>query len=108
MTMPKIRIHGANQTEVNIGDITLYFSYETCVAFHLAGAGYFVSENVWSRTTAKHISQMTGVSKDRRISKAEFTAKLDYILTAIEIHALADIHGAEFDLIGKTKEVRNA
>lgn len=99
----KLKVHGLNQTSITLGNITLYFSYETCVAFHLAGAGYFVPVNNWSNTTGKHITQMTGIDSksDRRMSYAEFSAKLAYVMTAIEIHALADIHGAEFDLIGK-------
>ena len=46
-----------NQTEVEIGDYTVLFSYQTPVAYHKAGIGYFRTEQKYSVTTSKHINQ---------------------------------------------------
>lgn len=47
----------------------LYFSYETLVGFKVCGKMY-VSENVWSKTTGKHLNML--VNKESRIPHAEF------------------------------------
>lgn len=41
-----------------LGDVTLAFSYETVVAFAFPGYGWVACENIWSRTTGKHMKQM--------------------------------------------------
>jgi len=47
----------ANQTEIEIGGKTVFFSYKTPVACHINGEGYFRTDKQWSRTTSKHINQ---------------------------------------------------
>ena len=47
----------ANQNEVEIGDVTVLFSYKTPVACHVAGEGFSKTDKYWSRTTSKHIGQ---------------------------------------------------
>lgn len=70
----------ANLTKVDTGDISIYFSYETPVAFEdnrtyeLA-----ISENVWSNTTGKHLNSLNP-NKDLRIPREEFEARLDAAL----------------------------
>lgn len=41
-------VNSPTQHEVSIGDIELYFSYETCVGFYAPGEGMVISENMWS------------------------------------------------------------
>jgi hypothetical protein len=72
-----LRQTASNCTEVTIGEITLYFSYETCVGFHHASTGTVLSENIWSRTTGKHLTGFG--SKDCRIPHAEFQKKLEEV-----------------------------
>ena len=48
-----------------------YYSYATPVAFERYGK-LFVSENVWSVTTAKHLTQIDGGDKKSRIPHDEF------------------------------------
>ena len=48
-----------------------YYSYATPVAFERYGK-LFVSENVWSVTTAKHLTQIDGGAKKSRIPHDEF------------------------------------
>lgn len=67
--------------------LTLVFSYETCVAFAIAGDGWTVSENIWSRTTGKHLAQ-TVPSGVKRTPHDEFAAKLDRVLSTITADSL--------------------
>lgn len=58
----------ANMTELEIGDLTILFSYKTPVACHEAGVGYAKTEKFWSVTTSKHITQwlnLNGFNKER-------------------------------------------
>jgi hypothetical protein len=47
---------GSNMTEVEHGDLTILYSYQTPVAF-LAPQGGYVTEKRWSVTTSKHIAK---------------------------------------------------
>ncbi len=42
--------------EVKIGGITLWFSYETIVAYEDEEGNLLVSENYWSNTTGRHLN----------------------------------------------------
>lgn len=53
----KLRPIGANQTELYVEKITVLFSYETPVAFHQEGAGYYRTKQHYSSTTTRHINQ---------------------------------------------------
>jgi len=58
----------------NIGDNKIYYSYNTTVAFETP-TEIFISENVWSVTTAKHlnrIEELTGRSKADRLKYEDF------------------------------------
>lgn len=57
-----------NQTEVEVTtlpkgladfvtDVTIFVSYQTPVAAHVAGVGFFRTAQRWSVTTSKHINQ---------------------------------------------------
>lgn len=50
--------YGAHTMQVEVGDMTVYFSYSTPVAFRAPGYGTMKSENVWSRTTGKHLGMI--------------------------------------------------
>lgn len=47
----------ANMNEVEVGNITVLFSYKTPVAYHEAGVGYAKTNKYWSQTTNRHINQ---------------------------------------------------
>lgn len=57
-----------------IGDLELYFSYNTCVAFRKQ---YVIhcTENVWGRTTGKHLNLICPNHKER-INNDNFNALL--------------------------------
>ena len=42
-------------TIVHVGARTLYFSYETLIAFEKHGE-LFISKNIWSNTTGRHLN----------------------------------------------------
>lgn len=49
---------GNNETEVQINnDVTVFFSYNTPVAAHISGEGYYRTSKKWSVTTSKHINK---------------------------------------------------
>ena len=63
----KLRQIASNQTELVLRtnskafsdfetDYTILFSYQTPVACHVAGVGYFKTLKKWSVTTSKHIN----------------------------------------------------
>jgi hypothetical protein len=57
---------------VEHGLIDTYYSYATPVAFRSHDGKLHVSENVWSRTTGKHLTQIDGGDKKSRIPHDQF------------------------------------
>jgi hypothetical protein len=65
---------GANATVVTLGPLTVWFSYQTVVAFQAAGGRRYVSQNHWSTTTGRHLNEIDGGDKAGRLGRAEFEA----------------------------------
>lgn len=65
---------GPHFHKVRIGNTLLWFSYETCVAFH-GEDGMVISENVWSKTTGKHLNYLS-TDQSVRVPHTEFEARL--------------------------------
>ena len=65
---------------IKIGKLTLYYSYNTVVAFKDAGIKegkrFFACKNTFSKTTGKHLNWLEP-DKDRRLSRKEFREKLN-------------------------------
>lgn len=78
----KLDRNGSNSATVRIGPLSVAFSYETPVAFHLFETGWVVSENVWSRTTGKHINQAVPMSAPR-IPHEQFEERLKQALSGL-------------------------
>ena len=72
--------YGKNAMRVDIGDLTLYFSYATVVAFHASGHAIVVSRNDWGPTTGKHLNWIDGGRSAERLSREEFEGKLQEVL----------------------------
>ena len=53
------------------GSTTVYFSYDTPVAFTTDGEDIVCSENIWSRTTGKFLNELQP-DKNKRIPNAKF------------------------------------
>lgn len=68
-------------TTVYVGkQVTLYFSYETIVAFAVAGVGTFKCENVWSSTTGKHLGSIYGDT----LPRDEFDSRLARLMGKLD------------------------
>ena len=70
----KTQIDSKNLWFENIGDKTIYYSYNTTVAVKTPIDTY-VCENVWSVTTAKHlnrIEELTGSNREYRMRYKDF------------------------------------
>lgn len=68
-----------NFCEVTVGDLSVYFSYQTPIAFYTPKTGRVVRQNDWSTTTGKHLNHCDGGSADAkrlRLPSNEFTDKL--------------------------------
>jgi hypothetical protein len=71
-----------NQASVELGRFQLWVSYETVIAFQV-GDRLVVSENRWSNTTARHISQIereSGKDRKERLPRGEFEQELNRVL----------------------------
>ena len=69
---------GLNTLCVWVGDLAIYFSYRTPVAFYTLKTGLVISENVWSRTTGKHLNW---ICRDTpRTEHGEFKVKFANVL----------------------------
>lgn len=49
-----------NKAELQIGDITILFSYNTPVAALVPGIGWIKTDKKYSKTTTKHINSWLG------------------------------------------------
>lgn len=62
--------YGMNCLCVEIGTLTVWYSYETPVAFQVAGNDIVVSENLWGPTTGKHLNWIA--DKKERVPRKKF------------------------------------
>lgn len=73
--------YGVNALRLDIGEISLWFSYKTVIAFRDGFDGdVIVSENCWSVVTGKHLNFIDGGSKKSRLKRSEFESKLREML----------------------------
>ena len=69
---------------VHLRTTSLLFSDETIVAYRTQRSnGWVVSENIWSQTTGKHITQETRVAKEDRISHEAWKIGLYKVLESL-------------------------
>ena len=72
--------YGTNAMRVEVGPVTLYFSYQTLVAFNAPGFDSVVSENSWGSTTGKHLNWIDGGDKKNRLPSDAFDAEVSKLL----------------------------
>lgn len=73
--MPRLRKIGNNFVAVELGDKTVWFSYETPIAFYTPKTGDVIRQNEWSATTGKHLNYLDGgdkAAKDLRVNAETF------------------------------------
>ena len=74
--------YGVNSICFDLGNLEVYFSYETPVAFCHPSTGLIIRQNAWGPTTGKHLNWIDS-DKSKRISGKEFKQKLNKILEEI-------------------------
>ncbi len=76
----KVKSLGANKTEIHTGKMVVFVSYETPVACHIQGQGYFETEKKHSATTSKHVTvwlRKMGAAKIEKRPQEFFDVLLD-------------------------------
>lgn len=67
---------------VTIGELTLYFSYKTVIAYEFKNET-IVRQNSWGVTTGKHLNAIDNGNKKERLTSEQFEAKLNNLLTSL-------------------------
>lgn len=75
----------ANCIRVEVGELSLWYSYNTVVAFRSPKTGKVVRVNDWSVTTGKHLNWIDGGNKSARISGEEFEKQLAAVLQSYSL-----------------------
>lgn len=68
---------------VRLGKLTIYFSYDNCVAFHTPKAGLVIRENDWGETTEKQLKRLETFIKNenyKRVPGSQFEERMERIL----------------------------
>ncbi len=71
--------YGVNCQFMEIGGITLYYSYSTIIGFRTRMKGLVLSHNVWGNTTGKHLNWLDR-DKKNRLDYDDFSTQLKTVL----------------------------
>jgi hypothetical protein len=71
--------YGLNAIVVSVGNVDIYFSYKTIIAFRESGK-LFISKNYWGNTTGKYLNAINP-NKSIRIESDKFNAEMMRMLT---------------------------
>lgn len=66
--------YGVHSLTVVAGEIQLWFSYKTCIAFFTPETGFVIRENDWGPTTGKHLNWIDD-DKSKRVPSKVFQEK---------------------------------
>lgn len=77
---------GKNARLLEMGNLTLYFSYETLMAFEHPNEGLVIRENDWGRTTGKHLNAISDNHRER-IPGDVFERRWEELATALGVDA---------------------
>lgn len=69
---------------VTVGTLKLYFSYETIVAFDSPIMGFWISKNVWGKTTGRHLNEINP-DKKLRVGTLAFQ---EVLASTLKVHSL--------------------
>ncbi len=72
MNLPTIESRNGNYFRVGVGNLTVWFSYKTPIAFQVGGHSPAVRQNAWGPTTDTHLNLIDGGEKASRIPGAAF------------------------------------
>lgn len=76
-----------NFSVVNFGELTLWFSYQTVIAFDSPVTGQVISENAWGPTTGRHLNYINSDRSERK-PREEFKRLLEL---ATEPHIIQEV-----------------
>lgn len=74
-----------NFSRVDVGALTIWFSYRTPIAFSLGYGPTVVRRNEWSATTGKHLNYINA-NKDERISGEDFVSQLNAAIAGLSAY----------------------
>lgn len=77
--MPSVRHIRPNFVKVELENATLWFSYQTLIAFS-AGGLTVVRRNDWGPTTGKHLNHVDHGLKDLRLDAEAFQARYNQLV----------------------------
>lgn len=80
-----------NFTTVRLGELVVWFSYETMIAAELRDT-QIVRVNVWGPTTGQHLNAVDGGSREahkRRLSIDAFEGAIEAMLSEAGMYSLA-------------------
>ncbi len=91
MSLPKINTYGnysssnygAHCLKIEMGPLTVWFSYQTPIAFQIIGQPLIVRQNDWGPTTGKHLNAIDNGNKKSRVSAEAFTTTWDQLVTPL-------------------------
>jgi hypothetical protein len=66
--------YGAHALRIDVGPITVWFSYRTPVAFHVDGHPRIIHSNDWAQTTGKHLNWIDGGTPEARKARVNHEA----------------------------------
>lgn len=77
----------SNLTIVHFGDLTLWFSYKTLVAFQRGDMRPMVRENDWGPTTGKHLNMIDGGKRrtSQRLAPQDFDEEFERVMSSIDL-----------------------
>jgi hypothetical protein len=64
--------YGVNSMAMQVGPVTMWFSYSTMVAFQVTGNRRVVQRNVWGPTTGRHLKEIDGGARASRVEEELF------------------------------------
>ena len=87
--------YGSHTQEIEIRSdsgktVSLFFSYDTIVAFSSTNLGLVVHKNMWGTTTGKHLNWIDGGEKKDRVDGEIFQDKLKALFR--ELGVMVDLN----------------
>lgn len=76
MNKPTLVQYKPNLVKIELGHLSLYFSYAECIGLQIDNNEPIFSENIWSLTTAKHLNFL-GSKKENRLPREQFLELLE-------------------------------
>jgi hypothetical protein len=77
ITLEKYYIKSSDATLLRLGLNKIWFSYDTIVAFEKSNGCRYVSQNIWTNTTGKHLNAIDDGDKKSRLSTEDFQRELN-------------------------------